>query len=114
MASTEDGFNSFRFSTENLPPQLRLPMWHDVLSPVSRRILSPLSDRPFNVEMMVYTLARAENRANTHAGVSVVRMALTMGGTARRTRALLSTATTTSSCISTRQVDASFHNSAGK
>lgn len=91
MVSMAGDFASFRFSTADLPPEQRLPMWHEVYGrSLSRRILSPFNLPVGGADMRVQMLCRARNGAGTGAGVCITRMALGGGGTAQRTRELLS------------------------
>jgi AraC-like DNA-binding protein len=85
MASMVGGFAPFRFSTERLPPERRLAMWHAALdrSLGGRRSISPISDDPFHVEMAVYKLGRAGDAVDSHAAVCVMRMAATVYGSVR-------------------------------
>src|SRR5215216_5679640 len=86
-ALDSDGF-SFRFCTEHLSPAERLPTWHDVFGrSVSRRILSPLSDDLFHVNMTVRTLETGG--FGSHGRVSVQHMTLSAGFSAQRTAELL-------------------------
>jgi hypothetical protein len=57
MASVAGGFAPFRFSTEHLPPERRLLMWHEALdrSLGGRRSISPISDDPFHVDSLQLT-----------------------------------------------------------
>src|SRR5687767_10306847 len=78
---------SFRFCTEALSPAERLPAWHDVFGrSVSRRILSPLSDDPFDVDMTVCSLGGG---FESPEHVCVQHMTLTAGFSAQRTTELL-------------------------
>jgi AraC-like DNA-binding protein len=92
MASTTSDFTTFRFSAESLLPEQGLPMWHEALTRSfgGRRILSPLSDGPFRVEMAVHQLGLSGNCSDTHAGACIARVAVMVGGTARRTPEFLS------------------------
>jgi AraC-like DNA-binding protein len=92
MACMTGDFTSFRFSAESLLPEPGLPMWHEALTRSfgGRRILSPLSDGPFRVEMTVHQLGLSGNCSDTHAGACIARVAVMVGGTARRTPELLS------------------------
>jgi AraC-like DNA-binding protein len=87
MASAAGNFAPFRFSTEGLPPERRLAMWHEALdgSVGGRRSISPISDDPFHVEMAVHRLGRAGDALAPHAAASVLRMTATVCGTLRRT-----------------------------
>ena len=74
--------------TEQLSPAERLPTWHDVFGrSVSRRILSPLSDDLFHVNMTVRRLATGGSES--HERVCVQHMTLTAGFSAQRTTELL-------------------------
>ncbi|HEX2884891.1 AraC family transcriptional regulator [Vineibacter terrae] len=87
MMSAAADFTSFRFSTADLPPAQRLPMWHDIFGrSVSRRMLSLLAGGSCQVDMTVRTLARS----GRDCGVCVQRMFLAGGLSARRTSELLS------------------------
>jgi AraC-like DNA-binding protein len=86
MASIVDDFTSFHFSTAKVPPADRFAMWYDVFGrSVSRRELAMLSGGSCTVDMDVQALAR-----NGAAGVTVQRMTLSGGISARRTPELLS------------------------
>ncbi|MER9302176.1 helix-turn-helix domain-containing protein [Mesorhizobium sp. M0496] len=89
---TSNEITSFRFSTKNLPPRQRLLRWNETFGrPVARRVLAPpwSSDGQFHVEMAGYTLGSA-NISDNSQGISVMRMTVTAGGEAHRTRELLS------------------------
>lgn len=91
MTSAGVDFTSFRFSTRNLPPRQRLSKWDEAFGrSVSRRVLAPpwSSDGPFHVEMRGYLLGRTESDSDYNA--SVMRVEVTAGGLAHRTRELLS------------------------
>jgi len=76
---------TLKFTTENIPPSERLPMWYDVFDrSVTRRELSPLSDTPFDMDVTVNNLGDEGD-----AGVCVQRMTFAAGFSARRTRGLL-------------------------
>jgi AraC-like DNA-binding protein len=85
MASMAGGFALNRFSTEHLPPERRLAMWHEALdrSLGGRRSISPISDDPFHVEMAVYKLGGAGDAVDSHAAVCVMRMTATVYGSVR-------------------------------
>src|SRR4051794_806980 len=89
MASTSSpDMTSFRFSTRNLPPKQRLSRWNEAFGrPLSRRLLSPpwASDGPFHVEMT----GRALGGQGGHPSLHVMRMMVTAGGMAERSRDLL-------------------------
>lgn len=77
---------TLKFTTENIPPAERLPMWYDVFDrSVTRRELSPLSDVPFDMDVTVNNLGDEGD-----AGVCVQRMTFAAGFSAQRTRGLLS------------------------
>lgn len=92
MVSPAVSFAPFRFSTRELAPSQRLPMWHEIFGrSVSRRILSPLSDEPVDVEMTVRRLAREGPESGGLEMRAVVQeMTLSAGFTAERTPELLS------------------------
>jgi len=89
MNALPSGGLSFRFCTEKLSPAERLAKWHDVFGrSVSRRMLSPLSDDLFHVNMTVRSLA--SGGSESHERVCVQHMTLTAGFSAQRTAELLS------------------------
>ena len=89
MNAVPSGDTSFRFCTQYLSPAERLPTWHDIFGrSVSRRVLSPLSDDPFHVDMTVRSLASGGGSQN-HERVCVQHMTLTAGFSASRTAQLL-------------------------
>jgi hypothetical protein len=86
-AVANDG-SLFQFRTENLSPAERLPTWHDIFGrSVSRRVLSPLSDDLFHVNMTVHHLVSGGGESNQR--VCVQHMTLTTGFSAQRTAELL-------------------------
>ena len=88
MSALANGGSSFRFCTENLSPAERLPTWHDIFGrSVSRRILSPLYDGLFNVDMTVRHLV--SGGSESHERICVQHMTLTAGFSAERTGELL-------------------------
>lgn len=81
---------TLRFSTDKIRPAERLRTWYDVFDrSVTRRTLSPLSDRPFDMQVTVSDLQEgaASHAANT--GVHVQRMRFGAGFTAKRTSDLV-------------------------
>jgi AraC-like DNA-binding protein len=91
MVTALNDFSVFRFSTANVPPAERVPLWHEVFGrSVSRRFVCPPPNGPLHVEMTVHSLARAGVGSNICGGACVMRMALEHGGIARRTSDLLS------------------------
>jgi AraC-like DNA-binding protein len=86
MASTAGDFAPLRFSTDGLPPERRLAMWHEALdrSVGGRRSISPTSDDPFHVQMAVHRLGRAGDAVDPHAAAAcVLRMTATVYGLVR-------------------------------
>jgi len=92
MASTASDFTRFHFSTENVPRDRWLPMWHEVYGrSLTRRILAPLPDNSFlRVGMTVQMLGRVRDHSSAGGGVCLLRMSVSEGGTALRTSELLS------------------------
>jgi hypothetical protein len=90
MPSPTQGFSSFHFSTRGLAPEQRLIGWRDALARVAQRELSPIDDRPFEVDMTVHALGLSDSDDRLAPRVCVVKMDVTEGGTGRRTRDLLS------------------------
>ncbi len=81
---------TLKFSTENVPPAERLPTWYEVFDrSVSRRELSPFSDDPFHMQVIVSNLQNSDAAGAKNTGVCVQRMNFTAGYSARRTRDLL-------------------------
>lgn len=90
MSATARDFTSYRFSTVDIPPEQRLSAWQEMVGrTLPRRILSPPwhSNGPFDVEMTGHTLGNAGPGART--GACIVRMAVSAGGSAHRTKELL-------------------------
>ena len=88
MNAVANGGSSFRFCTENLSPAERLPTLHDVFGrSFSRRILSPLSNDLFHVDMRVRSLASGGSASQER--VCLLHVTLTAGFLARRTAGLL-------------------------
>jgi AraC-like DNA-binding protein len=80
--------SSFQFRTENLSPAERLSTWHDIFGrSVSRRVLSPLSNDLFHLNMTVHRLVSGGRDSNQR--VCVQHMTLTAGFSAQRTAELL-------------------------
>jgi len=93
MTSMSADSTSFRFSTRNLSPKQRLSRWNEAFGrPLARRILAPpwSSQGQFHVEMTGYMLGHAGNAPDNGQSTSVMRMTVTAGGSAHRTRELLS------------------------
>jgi AraC-like DNA-binding protein len=88
MASAASDLTCFRFSTENVPRDQWLPMWHEVYGRSLTRRIFTLPDSPFlRVHM---TLGRVRDHSSTSGGVCLMRMSMSEGGTTRRTPELLS------------------------
>ena len=88
MNALAKGGSLFRFCTKNLSPAERLPTLHDVFGRSwSRRILSPLSNDLFNVDMKVRNLASGGSASQER--VCVLHVTLTAGFLAQRTAELL-------------------------
>jgi AraC-like DNA-binding protein len=87
MTSAAHDCVSFRFSTDNIPPEQRLSTVHEALdrSLGGRLTIRPFSDGPFCVEMTGHRLGRAGKRPDAQSGLSVIRMTSTMRCTIRRT-----------------------------
>src|SRR5882724_3549270 len=76
-------------STKGVPPNLRIPLWHEVFGrSVSRRALSLRSGGSCHVDMTVQSLARS-GRASANDGACLQRMFLAGGLSAQRTMELL-------------------------
>jgi AraC-like DNA-binding protein len=93
MTSLGADFTTFRFSTRNIPPKQRLSRWNEAFGrPLARRILAPpwSSEGHFHVDMAGYMLSHGGNASDSGQGTSVMRMTVTAGGKAQRTRELLS------------------------
>jgi AraC-like DNA-binding protein len=93
MVSTEQGFSSFHFSTRNLAANQRVAKWNNEFGRAkARRMLAPTreGDGSFHLEMSGYTLGHrnpGQGRGQDH--VEVMRVAVTTGGAAQRTRELM-------------------------
>jgi AraC-like DNA-binding protein len=91
MASAAGGLTCFHFSTENLPRDQWLPIWHEVYGRSLTRRIFTLPDSPLlRVHMTVQMLGRARDHSSTGGGVRLMRMSMSEGGTTRRTPELLS------------------------
>jgi AraC-like DNA-binding protein len=91
MASAAGDLTCFRFSTENVPRDQWLPMWHEVYGRSLTRRIFTLPDSPFlRVHMALQRLGRVRDQSNTGGGVCLMRMSMSEGGTTRRTPELLS------------------------
>jgi AraC-like DNA-binding protein len=91
MASAAGDLTSFHFSTENVPRDQWLPMWHEVYGRSLTRRIFALPDSPFlRVHMAVQMLGSVRDHSNAGGGVCLMRMSMSEGGTTRRTPELLS------------------------
>jgi len=90
MAPAAIDSTTFHFSTKGVPPNLRIPLWHEVFGrSVSRRTLSLRSGGSCHVDMRVQSLARSGGRTSPNDGACVQRMFLAGGLSAQRTMELL-------------------------
>lgn len=87
MVSAARDFTSFRFSTENMPPEQRLSTVREALdrSLGGQLTIRPFSDGPFCVDMMGLRLGRAGETSDAHTDLSVIRVASTMHCSVQRT-----------------------------
>jgi AraC-like DNA-binding protein len=91
MASAAGDLTCFDFSTENIPRDQWLPMWHEVYGRSLTRRIFTLPDSPFlRVHMTVKMLGRVRDHSNTGGGACLMRLNMSEGGTTRRTPELLS------------------------
>jgi AraC-like DNA-binding protein len=91
MASAASDLTRFHFSTENVPRDQWLPIWHEVYGRSLTRRIFTLPDSPFlRVHMTIQRLGRARDHSNTGGGVCLMRMSMSEGGITRRTPELLS------------------------
>lgn len=82
---------TLRFSTDNIRPADRLRTWYSVFDrSVTRRTLSPLSDKPFDMSVTVSHANSAGNECLLEShGVHVQRMSFGAGFSAERTSQLV-------------------------
>lgn len=88
MTVAAQGHESFRFTTDKILPEERLPRWNELFGrPMARRILaSPwTADRPYHLRMTGHAL---DERGSDYES-NVMRIEVTSGGFAQRTSALL-------------------------
>jgi AraC-like DNA-binding protein len=91
MASAAGDFTCLRFSTDNVPRNQWLPIWHEVYGRSLTRRIFTLPDSPvLRVHMTLQMLGRIHDHSNTGRSVRLMRMSMSEGGTTRRPPELLS------------------------